>query len=893
MLWERSGTALRCLGAALCPKALLLTLSALFVPFFLIAFTPAAFAEQDGTGSEIIPVGVVAGNKLDVGIGKFVMDGVTGNVGIGSSVPQLKLDVEGSVYVGNGNIGVGSSAPAQKVDVVGTVRATAFIGDGAGLTGLPGGWTRTGTNVYVTTSSDNVGIGTSVPLSKLDLVGSGTTSATRSLVIRDSTRTATVTVLDNGYVGIGTNAPGAALDVVGDIRTTGWGLKVFDSTGVFRAGLSDISGNYTGIWGDGNGAAVNPAIAIKADNTGLGTTVPRAKLDVEGSVYFGNGNVGIGSSAPQSMLDVAGTVNSTWFISPMHSAGSYAYSNAGYYYNNISRDAIVVGTQTALGAYPWRIQSGNAATYTDGYITLETAGLERVRVNGPGNVGIGSSVPQAKLDIEGSVYVGNGNIGIGTATTVSKLDIIAANSHIHIGTGGDNGGYFTSITPSNFAVSGGTNYNGNWVAKDTVAEIIAGANGGWEFYTNSGLTVGNTFSPTLRMLITSSGNVGIGSSVPQAKLDVEGGVYVGNGNVGIGTSAPNLQLQVYSSTTTATGGLQSVNNGALFELNRWTTGAGSAAVLFKTAGTERFAVGLDNDSTDSFYIGDSNSFTNKWLAINTAGNVGINSSVPRAKLDVEGSVYFGNGNIGVASTAPGQKIDVTGTVRATAFLGDGSGLSGLGATAWSTSGSNVYVTNSSYTVGIGSSVPQAKLDVEGSVYVGNGNVGLGTSVPTSTLQVVSTGTLQIPYGTAPSVSLAGHVALDTTADQVVYYGGAERILSYDMTRCGYFTDIQSSDDQIALGAWSVPVTITGIGCTYNGTGTTKATLTLEDGGGSAMTITGTNPTCTANGSDFTFAAVTAGNTLNAGEIVRFNVTNIPSPTTDDYTICVKYVYTRQ
>jgi hypothetical protein len=84
------------------------------------------------------------------------------------------------------------------------------------------------------------------------------------------------------------------------------------------------------------------------------------------------------------------------------------------------------------------------------------------------------------------------------------------------------------------------------------------------------------------------------------------------------------------------------------------------------------------------------------------------------------------------------------------------------------------------------------------------------------------------------------------------------------------------------------VTITGVAVSYVGTGTTKATITLEDGSGNAMTITGTNPTPVAHGTDATFAPVTAGNTLNAGEIVRFDVTNTPDPVTDDYTITLRY-----
>jgi hypothetical protein len=174
-----------------------------------------------------------------------------------------------------------------------------------------------------------------------------------------------------------------------------------------------------------------------------------------------------------------------------------------------------------------------------------------------------------------------------------------------------------------------------------------------------------------------------------------------------------------------------------------------------------------------------------------------------------------------------------------------------------------------------------------------GNVGIGTTLPASALEVAAAGTLAIPQGTAPTVSKAGHIAVDTTGDQLLYYGTAERVLTYEDTRCGYFADLLSTDDQISMGAWSQPVTITGVGCTYVGIGTTTATITLENGSATAMTITGTNPTCTANSSAFTFAAVTASNALTAGQVVRFNVTNTPVPSTDDYTICVRYVYTRQ
>ena len=108
------------------------------------------------------------------------------------------------------------------------------------------------------------------------------------------------------------------------------------------------------------------------------------------------------------------------------------------------------------------------------------------------------------------------------------------------------------------------------------------------------------------------------------------------------------------------------------------------------------------------------------------------------------------------------------------------------------------------------------------------------------------------------------------------------------TRCGFMADLISTDDNSSLGLFVNATTITGVACNYLGTGSTPATITLEDGSGNAMTITGTNPTCAPDGTNATFAAVTAANTLVAGEKLRFDVTNTPSPVTDDYTICVSY-----
>jgi hypothetical protein len=90
----------------------------------------------------------------------------TGNVGVGTTGPV------GALTVMNGNVGIGTWSPTARLQVIGTVNATAFVGDGSGLTGLPagGGWTDGGTNVYTSTTTDLVAIGTTTPVSKLMLL---------------------------------------------------------------------------------------------------------------------------------------------------------------------------------------------------------------------------------------------------------------------------------------------------------------------------------------------------------------------------------------------------------------------------------------------------------------------------------------------------------------------------------------------------------------------------------------------------------------------------------------------------------------------------------------------------------------------------------------------------
>lgn len=137
------------------------------------------------------------------------------------------------------NVGINSVNPGKQLDVVGTVRATAFIGDGSGLTGVSGsggGFWAAG-NVGINTTS-NVGIGTVNPGKGLDI-------ATNGMRVAGGSGAFTVA---NANVGLGTTNPGQVLDINGRWRTVGIGTTTAGTIMCFKADgtVGYCTGSVTG-----------------------------------------------------------------------------------------------------------------------------------------------------------------------------------------------------------------------------------------------------------------------------------------------------------------------------------------------------------------------------------------------------------------------------------------------------------------------------------------------------------------------------------------------------------------------------------------------------------------------------------------------------------------------
>jgi hypothetical protein len=370
-----------------------------------------------------------------------------------------------------------------------------------------------------------------------------------------------------GNIGIGTTAPSARLQVV---KGSSGNVASFTTENTLINAYAGITLNAATQGADdwygseirninvqGSPNFLNPRLAFFVQNTNTYLPADRG----EKMTILGSGNVGIGTASPVSIgtgittLDIQGS-----------NAGGVAFGPSGV-------------KNYIYGASTMYVEAHTTAVFT-------TSGSEKMRITSAGNVGIGTSSPQARLQVSSSTSDG---LIVSTSANAEPFIVLWRNS--------------------------GSNGVG-------VLRLIDGGN----IYFDNGATGA---AQSTKMVLTAGGNVGIGTTSPAEKLHAIGNVKIEQ------TSNVSAILTL------------NPNSGALGTGYQWNL------------------VGVNSAASYAFQIREAST----------------------AYLHINNSAGSGGGNVGIGTTAPSQKLHVTGNVRVTGAYYDSNNEAGTSGQVLSSTGS--------------------------------------------------------------------------------------------------------------------------------------------------------------------------------------------------------------
>jgi hypothetical protein len=371
------------------------------------------------------------------------------------------------------------------------------------------------------------------------------------------------------------SATTGAVTLAGTLATTngGTGLTSFTANGVVYASSSSA-------------LATGSALVFDGTNLGIGTSSPSQKLEVAGNAKLTGTNLSI----------VPSTGTNTAYLLTSNTGGGFFFG--------IDTSTGASFTGTAYGRF---LYSGGA--YPMVFLTNDT---ERMRLDSSGNLGIGTSSPSAKLDVNGTIYSRTGGVYTDTITAYSgsSISVNAGSSYFAVTVNSSermrldsSGNLGLGVTPSvgNAGKCFEAGYAGNIFRGGTVndANIDSNAyyNSGWK-YANTGYATrygcGNAAGQHL-WFTAPSGTAGNAITFTQAMtLDASGNLLVGT-TTSNGNNTNGFTVIGASGVTTASiGHITGSSSGAYFALFNYNgsaigsiTQSGTTAVLYNVTSDQR------------------------------------------------------------------------------------------------------------------------------------------------------------------------------------------------------------------------------------------------------------------------------------------------------------------
>ena len=605
----------------------------------------------------IFKSGVVVSGSIETTAG-FVGDG-SGLSGITSlTVWNGELDGDASI---TGSLTVSSST--ARVDFVDTAGVTgsfsgSFKGNGSELTNIDINGT-TASNVVLSGTFTGNGSGLT-GLEPFPYYGdakiTGSLIVSSSLVDLTDTTAISGSTFSGSFVGDGTGLSGLTASPAGanteiqlnnsgttgassNLKYAGSTLIVSESIRIIKSGSGEIeitnnSGtpNVSLFKARGSGGT-NMGTFLFQGSTPYGTTsdymtLSSAVLDVTGALIKG-GKISVGGypvttpTTAQGNLYVKRTVSASLdTIATFENTDSNAYGGGGF--------LDIVGNSNDYAAGGIRVKNG---TEVDGEIyyaagsrqiilhsnkrgiSLNSSGLlyknnnsTQFAIDHNGRVGIGTSSPAYKLDVNGNLH--------STNITIADYIYHEGDTDTYMNFGADYWNVATGGIKKLEVFNTGVFVTGQLSINDKI-----GHTGDTDTYMRFPFndTISWETAGSERMRITSTGNVGIGTSNPGNKLHIQGS-----------------ETTVYSPTDS--GGQESAGT-AIVNKNLAGNTNNFSQLLF-TVGTNNnsvsriVAIRSASDASDLAFVGKSAAGVAEYMRIKSGGNVGIGTNNPQAKLDI-------------------------------------------------------------------------------------------------------------------------------------------------------------------------------------------------------------------------------------------------------------------
>jgi trimeric autotransporter adhesin len=407
----------------------------------------------------------------------------------------------------------------------------------------------------------------------------------------------------------------------------------------------------------------------------------------------GSGNVGIGTTVPANAVDIINTVSQSNapFLRLGNSAGGSG-NQVGIKLNPYSGRA--GGESSQIIAVDDANSSSHLLFYTAA-AGASTTSTERMRITNNGNVGIGTNNPGESLDVRGNLRVGGSTQGNYICFFGTTLDGNYNNAYIgeRVYDSGTERSELLLFKGNDLSSAPGPDRIRLLAAEHRFDTYTSDLQGAFE-------SIGSTVTSN-RMIITTSGNVGIGTTSPSYTLDVTGTCDVSTSITTAALYSTNITATNVVATTISSGTILGTTliSSANVAASLITTGTlRSSSIVLSGSSSQVVTYPLTNGLENAFaYYNNTlaSGDATRWvvgLNVQTGvGNYGFwNSSLGRPALMITST-----GNIGIGTTSPATTLDVNGDVRGKSLLISGNGTYTTGSIYSDSSYGMMYRSNTS------------------------------------------------------------------------------------------------------------------------------------------------------------------------------------------------------